>query len=139
MFAMRSISPIPIAGPAARSVRRAALAGVVLAGAMIAAPGPAPASTLDPQSRFLHPIQLAQEQGPEDETPVSADQIKKYIAVYTAMQRDHGLTVDQAASKQGLTVDKFRDIENRIEHNPVAHERVMDALRKANKSNQPSK
>lgn len=113
------------------------MAGVIMAGSMIVAPGFAPASTVQARSRFPHPLQLAQEDAP-DEAPVSSDQMNKYIAVYTAMQRDRNLTVDQAASKQGLTVEQFRDIENRIERNPVAHEHVLDALKKASKKEKPA-
>ncbi len=115
---------------------RAALAAALIAGSMIVPGGFAPASAAPPQAP--PPAQLAQDEAPE-EAQVSADQINKYIAVYSAMQRDHGLSVDQAASKQGLTVDQFRAIENRIERNPVAHERVLDALKKAGKKEPPAK
>ncbi len=53
----------------------------------------------------------------------------KYIAVYSAMQKNHSLSVEQAASKQGLTVEEFRTLEDKIERNPVVHQRVLDALK----------
>lgn len=75
---------------------------------------------------------LAQDEGAsDDETAVPAEQVNKYIAVYLAMQKNHNLTVDQAAPQQGLTVDQFRDIEDKIGRNPVIHERVLDALSKS--------
>jgi len=72
---------------------------------------------------------LAQDEGVPDEDAVPTDQVDKYIAVYSAMQKNHSLTVEQAASKQGLTVDEFRTLEDKIERNPVVHERVLDALK----------
>jgi hypothetical protein len=64
-----------------------------------------------------------------DEDAVPTAQVDKYIAVYTAMQKNHNLSVEQAASKQGLTVDQFRTLEDKIERNPIVHERVLDALK----------
>ncbi len=64
-----------------------------------------------------------------DEDAVPSDQVDKYIAVYSSMQKNHGLTVEQAASKQGLTLDEFRTLEDKIERNPIVHERVLDALK----------
>lgn len=64
-----------------------------------------------------------------DEDAVPTAQVDKYIAVYSAMQKNHSLSVEQAASKQGLTVEEFRTLEDKIERNPVVHERVLDALK----------
>ncbi len=64
-----------------------------------------------------------------DEDAVPTAQVDKYIAVYSAMQKNHSLTVEQAASKQGLTVSEFRTLEDKIERNPVVHQRVLDALK----------
>ena len=74
---------------------------------------------------------LAQEQDDSipDEDTVPTDQVDKYIAVYSAMQKNHSLGVEQAASKQGLTVDQFRTLEDKIERNPIMHQRVLDALK----------
>ena len=38
----------------------------------------------------------------EDDKDVPTNQVDKYISVYESMQKDHGLTVEQATSKQGL-------------------------------------
>lgn len=79
-------------------------------------------------------LQLVQDEGVPDEDAVPTDQVDKYIAVYSAMQKNHSLSVEQAASKQGLTVDQFRTLEDKIERNPIVHQRVLDAL-KASSSN----
>ena len=59
---------------------------------------------------------------------VSSDEIKKYVAVYIAMQRDHTLTVEKAAASQGLTVAAFRELEGRIEHDENARDQARRAL-----------
>ncbi len=74
-------------------------------------------------------IQMVQDEGVPDEDAVPTDQVDKYIAVYSAMQKNHGLSVEQAASKQGLTVDQFRALEDKIGRNPIVHQRVLDALK----------
>ena len=79
-------------------------------------------------------IQIAQDEGAPDEDAVPTDQVDKYIAVYSAMQKNHGLTVEQAASKQGLTVDQFRTLEDKIGRNPIVHQRVLDALKASSSS-----
>ena len=72
---------------------------------------------------------MAQDDSTADEEAIPTDQVEKYIAVYSAMQKNHSLSVDQAASREGLTVDQFRTLEDKIERNPVVHERVLDALK----------
>jgi hypothetical protein len=64
-----------------------------------------------------------------DEDAVPTTQVDKYIAAYSAMQKNHSLTAEQAASKQGMTLEEFRTLEDKIERNPVVHERVLDALK----------
>src|SRR5208283_292912 len=75
------------------------------------------------------PLQLAQDGSEDDNQDVPTSQVDKYISVYESMQKDHNLTVDQAASKQGLTVAQFRDLENKIEADDTLRERVRKALR----------
>ena len=52
------------------------------------------------------------------------------------MQKDHNLTVEQAASKQGLTVAEFRQLEGKIERDDMLRERVRKALRHATNPNE---
>ena len=74
---------------------------------------------------------LVQDAEDDDNQDVPTSQVDKYISVYESMQKDHNLTVDQAASKQGLTVAQFRDLENKIEADDTLRERVRKALRHA--------
>ena len=67
----------------------------------------------------------------DDNNDVPTSQVDKYINVYESMQKDHNLTVEQAASKQGLTVEQFRNLENKIENDDTLRERVRKALRQA--------
>jgi len=59
---------------------------------------------------------------------VSPAQIEKYVAVYRAMQRNHNLTIEQAAASQGLSVHDFRDLEGRIESDDLARDDARNAL-----------
>ena len=59
---------------------------------------------------------------------VSPEQIQKYVAVYRAMQRDHSLSVEQAAAAQGLSVSAFRELEQRIESDDLARDDARAAL-----------
>lgn len=96
-----------------------------------AAIGLAPALSLASSPVRLPTLHLAQDSDDSapDEDAVSTAQVDKYIAVYSAMQKNHGMTVDQAAPKQGLTVEEFRALEDKIGRNPVIHERVLNALK----------
>ena len=74
-------------------------------------------------------------QADENVTPT---ELNKYIAVYKAMQRNHNLTVEQAATAQGLTLHQFRDIEQRVERNDVARDAARRALAKSATQSTPS-
>jgi hypothetical protein len=74
---------------------------------------------------------VAEPEAADDDKGVATSQVDKYISVYEAMQKDHNLTVEQAASKQGLTVAQFRQLENKIESDDMLRERVRKALRHA--------
>lgn len=74
---------------------------------------------------------MAQDDTDDDDKDVPTGQVDKYINVYEAMQKDHNLTVEQAASRQGLTVAQFRELEGRIERDDTLRERVRKALRHA--------
>jgi hypothetical protein len=78
------------------------------------------------------------EETDEDDKDVPTSQVDKYISVYESMQKDHNLTVEQAASKQGLTVGQFRALENKIEADDTLRERVRKALRHAANPNDKS-
>ncbi|MGH7914045.1 MAG: hypothetical protein ACREPW_05270 [Candidatus Binataceae bacterium] len=68
---------------------------------------------------------FVQNDGSGDTTPdkgASPDQIERYVAVYRAMQRNHSMTVEQAAAAQGLTVAAFRDLERKIENDELTRD-----------------
>jgi hypothetical protein len=68
----------------------------------------------------------------DDDKEVPNSQVEKYINAYKAMQKDHSMTAEQAASKQGLTIAQFRSLEGRIERDDTLRERVRKALRTVN-------
>ena len=71
-------------------------------------------------------------QNDDGDTPeVAPVQIENYVAVYAAMQRDRGLTVEQAAMQRGMSLQAFRQLENRIERNDAAREQARKQLQQA--------
>lgn len=82
------------------------------------------------------PEQEAQEDQGAEEAEVPPDQVQKYINVYQAMQHDHSLTVEQAASRQGLSLEAFRELESKVERDDMVREHVRQAL--ANRSSTDS-
>jgi hypothetical protein len=69
---------------------------------------------------------------------VSANEVKKYVAVYKAMQHNHRLTAEQAAATQGLTAEGFRNLEQRIERNDLARDQARRALAEGAQQTAPS-
>jgi hypothetical protein len=51
-----------------------------------------------------------------------------YIKVYTAMQDDHDLTIENAIKAYNVSLDEFRQIERRIQAESRLVERVRQAL-----------
>lgn len=86
----------------------------------------------DPMIARLAQIAQGDDDEPGDDTTsdknVSPEQIQKYVAVYRAMQRDHSLSVEQAAAAQGLSVSAFRELEQRIESDDLARDDARAAL-----------
>jgi hypothetical protein len=76
--------------------------------------------------------QEAQEEAGNNDDSVPPKQIRQYVAVYRAMQRDHSLTIERACTQQGLTVLAFRDIERKIERNDQVRTRVREQLQSKN-------
>jgi len=89
---------------------------------------PAPRLAAEPTAA---PVAQDDSNDEDDDKDVATSQVDKYISVYEAMQKDHSLTVEEAASKQGLTVAEFRSLENKIENDDTLRERVRKALRHA--------
>jgi hypothetical protein len=64
---------------------------------------------------------------------VPPEAITKYVAVYRDMQRDRGLTVEQAAAKEGMSLAEFRKLEGSIERNSPARGQARKELQAAAK------
>src|SRR6516162_7888177 len=73
----------------------------------------------------LHNL-LAQGDDNGDDVEVSPGDVEKYVAVYQAMQRDRSLTIEQAVTQQGLTLQAFRTLESRVERDDAALQRARD-------------
>ena len=110
-------------------------AGVAVLGWMACAPNPAHAalahSTLTGRETPQVVQRIAQDDGQGEDADVPADQVEKYVAVYKAMQHNRSLTVEKAAARQGMTVEQFRDLENRIQRDDAAMQHVRDELQAA--------
>jgi hypothetical protein len=95
------------------------------------------ARELAPITRLAGLVQPTLTQGQDDDDDVgdstgpkgaSPDEIQKYVAVYRAMQRNHSITVEQAAATQGMSLAAFRDLEQRIENDDLARDDARRAL-----------
>jgi hypothetical protein len=113
-------------------------AALALAVVMLALRTPAGASSTCTSQPFHYqshisrlPPMLSQDDDDDDETEVSANEIEKYVSVYKAMQRNRSLTVEQAAAAQGLTLEQFRQLENRVQRDDAALQQARDELQAA--------
>lgn len=77
------------------------------------------------------PLLIGQDDSGSDEGEVPPQDVKKYVDVYKAMQRNHSLTVEQAAASQGMTLQAFRDLENRVQRDDSALQHARDELQAA--------
>jgi hypothetical protein len=65
----------------------------------------------------------------EEETPgVTESELAVYIEVYKAMQSNHALTIEEALKPHGVSLEKFRASERRIQKEQRYVERVRKAL-----------
>lgn len=122
-----------ISSPISGSLSAMTALAVVTVCAAIAIPGARPTWAWPaPLTAIASGTGTAQTQADEDDDKdIPPAQVDKYVSVYRSMQKDHGLTVEQAASKQGMTVTQFRSLEGKIERDDTLRERVRTALRKA--------
>jgi hypothetical protein len=79
-------------------------------------------------------LEITQDDRAADDTDVPPAQVEKYVAVYRSMQRDKTLTADQAAAKQGMTLQEFRSLENRVQRDDSALQHARDELQSAAKA-----
>jgi hypothetical protein len=59
---------------------------------------------------------------------VAESELTLYIDVYSAMQADHDLTIDAALAARQVTLDHFRNIEQRVQREQRLVDRVRQAL-----------
>ena len=74
----------------------------------------------------FHP--QAEEVESTEPPPVSESDLQMYIKVYTAMQDDHDLTIEDAIKPYNVSLGDFRQIERRIQGEARLVERVRQAL-----------
>lgn len=118
----------------------AAAVGLIAAAGLVFRVRTPPAPAVLGAPALVQALHLAtQDDGDDtDEPRVTPDQLAKYERVYEAMQRNHSLTVEQAAAQQGLTLAQFRDLENRIERNDDLRAQVRSDLKKAAETGTPT-
>jgi len=139
-IALMVASAIAFAPPAARAARLQLIVRPICEGAPEALPGSAAiaaaAATIaiseaGRAATTIRDRRFAQNDGAGADTEIAPDQVQKYIAVYKDMQRDRGLTVEQAAAKEGLTLSAFRELERKIERDEPTREHVRAELQSA--------
>jgi hypothetical protein len=74
---------------------------------------------------------IAQDDDAGDENEVPSDQVEKYVAVYKAMHENRSLTVEQAAAKQGMSLQQFRQLEDQMQRDDAALQHARDELQAA--------
>jgi len=74
----------------------------------------------------FHP--QAEEVEHSEPPPVSDSELQMYIKVYTALQDDHDLTIEEAIKAHNISLDDFRQIERRIQGESRLVDRVRQAL-----------
>ncbi len=84
------------------------------------------------------PWVVAQDDSDSDESEVPPADVEKYIAVYKAMQRDRSLTAETAAAQNGMTLEAFRRLEERVQRDDAALQRARDELQAAAKKAAPA-
>lgn len=82
--------------------------------------------TLGVFASSFHPYAEETEDSPP--SSVSEADVETYIAVYNAMQDDHGLAIEDAIKPHKLSLEEFRNSERRIQLESRLVERVRAAL-----------
>jgi len=70
----------------------------------------------------------AQESDEPEQHEVSDAEVEGYIEVYSAMQADHDLAIEAALAPHNMPLERFRDIERRIQREQRLVDRVRQAL-----------
>jgi hypothetical protein len=64
-----------------------------------------------------------------DSGNVTESEFQIYLRVLEAMQADRSLSIETAVDQEHIPLDKFRDIEQRVQRNDVLVDRVRQTLR----------
>lgn len=70
----------------------------------------------------------AQDQEENAADQVSPSELALYTDVYTAMQANHDLTLDQVLAQKGVSLEQFRNIERRVQKQDRLVRKVREAL-----------
>jgi hypothetical protein len=70
----------------------------------------------------------AQEAGGASDDDVSQSELEIYIDTYSAMQVNHDLTLETVIAQKGVSLEQFRNIERRVQHNERLVRKVREAL-----------
>jgi hypothetical protein len=70
----------------------------------------------------------AQEPVPSPGDEVTPEELQLYIDVYTAMQADHDLTLDQVLATKNVSLQQFRSVERRVQQQDRLVHKVREAL-----------
>ena len=73
------------------------------------------------------PLLQAEDVRPTKDNKVTDSDADLYIAVYSAMQADHGLTIEEAVASRHISLDEFRELERRVQ----SDQRMVDKVRLA--------
>lgn len=77
----------------------------------------------------------AEEVSDSEPPSVSESDLQLYIKVYSSMQQDHDLTIENALQSHEISLDDFRQLERRVQGQPRLVERVRQALLEQVKAN----
>jgi hypothetical protein len=64
-----------------------------------------------------------------DPSSVTESEFQAYLRILEAMQADHDLPIEQALEAEQLTLERFRDVEQRVQRNDVLVERARTTLK----------
>jgi len=80
--------------------------------------------------RFASQMEYAAEpQATDKEDPgVAEAEFELYLAVYNAMQDDHGLAIEEVLEPHGMNLQEFRGLERRIQKEQRYVDRVREEL-----------
>ena len=70
----------------------------------------------------------AQEIEEGESVKVAPDELELYIRVYTALQDNHDLSIESAIQPYHISLENFRQLEQRVQSEPRLVDRVREAL-----------